>query len=159
MWQGSEQMKRGLALCVLALAGCGGHGAGKSTPDPAALPLVHGSKVVMQMTECDRGANAFCGVELVVVNRRTESSGALVTKERNQLRKLGWNLGLGDIPAEWSASSPDGKLRIVYATASADLLGIDLGWIVRSPAVALALGRTMFDRQPAMSIMLETGPA
>jgi hypothetical protein len=82
-----------------------------------------------------------------------------VTKERNQLRKLGWNLGLGDIPAEWSASSPDGKLRIVYATASADLLGIDLGWIVRSPAVALALGRTMFDRQPAMSIMLETGPA
>ncbi|HUZ29642.1 MAG TPA: hypothetical protein VMU90_10400 [Solirubrobacteraceae bacterium] len=152
-------MKRGLAICVLVLAGCGARSGPNNTPDPGALPLARGSTVVERVTECDHSANAFCGVELVVVNPQTQSSGALVAKERYRLRKSGWSIGQGDIPAERSAASPDGKLRVTYATASGDLLGIDLGWITRSRPLALALARAMFGRQPAMSIMLETGPA
>jgi hypothetical protein len=154
-----QQMRRGLALCVLALAGCGAQTSRQTTPKPSALPLVRGSTVVEQVTECDRSANAFCGIELVVVNRHTHSSGALVAKERYRLRKAGWSIGQGDIPAESSAASPDGKLRITMATAASDLLGIDLGWITRSRPAALALARVMFKGQPAISIMLETGPA
>lgn len=152
-------MKRGLAICLFVLAGCGAQSGANNTPDPAAVPLARGSTVVKRITECDHSANAFCGVELVVVNPQTHSSGALVAKERYRLRKSGWSIGQGDIPAERSAASPDGRLRVTYATASGDLLGIDLGWITRSRPVALALARAMFGRQPAMSIMLETGPA
>jgi hypothetical protein len=152
-------MKRGLAICVLVLAGCGARSGANNTPDPGSLPLARGSTVVERVTECDHSANAFCGVELVVVNPRTHSSGALVAKERYRLRKSGGSIGQGDILAGCSPASPDGKLRVTYATASGDLLGIDLGWITRSRPVALALARAMFGRQPAMSIMLETGPA
>jgi hypothetical protein len=159
MWQRSEPMKRGLAMCALVVAGCGSHGAHNNTPNPAALPLVGGSMVVAQVIECDHSANAFCGIELVVVNRDAHSSGALVSKERYRLRNHGWSPGQGDIPAERSAASPNGKLRVTYATAASDLLGIDLGWINRSRPVARALARAMFRGQPTMSIMLETGPA
>ena len=157
-------MKRGLAkgiyLALGALAGCSQAAAGGGrSPNPAALPLVNGAQVVEQVTLCDRSANAFCGVELVVVDGHSHSSGALVAKERFHLGKLGWTFGQGDIPDERSASSPDGKLRVIYTTASADLLGVDLGWISRSRPVALALSRAMFNRQAAMSLMLETGPA
>ena len=153
-------MKRGLALCVVALAGCGSQSGGETnTPNPSGVPLVPGSRVVAQVTECDQSANAFCGIELVVVNPHTHSSGALVSKQRYRLRQSGWSPGQGDIPAERSASSPGGKLRVTFATASSELLGIDLGWITRSRPVAVALSRTMFGRQAAMSIMLETGPA
>lgn len=148
-----------MLICAVLLGGCGAHTAGGGTPNPAALPLVRGSTVVARNTECDRSANAYCGVELVVVDREAHSSGALVAKERYRLRKLGWSFGQGDIPDERSASSPDGKLRVTYATASADLLGIDLGWITRSRMVAIALSRAMFRRESAMSIMIETGPA
>jgi hypothetical protein len=159
MWQRSEPMKRGLIICLLVLGGCGSQGARNNTPNPAALPLVGGSMVVERVTECDHSANAFCGIELVVVNRGAHSSGALVSKERYGLRKHGWSAGQGDIPAERSAASPNGKLRVTYATAASDLLGIDLGWINRSRPVAQALARAMFRGQPTMSIMLETGPA
>jgi hypothetical protein len=152
-------MRRGLAFCVLALAGCGAPGGSGNVPEPASVPLVRGAKVTAQATECDQSANAFCGVELVVVDPRVHSSGALVSKERFRLRKRGWTFGQGDIPDEQSASSPDGKLRVTYATGSADLLGIDLGWIKRAGPVAVALSRTMFDRTPTMSLMLESGPA
>jgi len=155
-------MRRALAIGVvaLALAACGqARGPGGRSPNPSELPLVKGSTVMSRVTECDRSANAFCGVELVVVDDHTHSSGALVAKERFHLRKLGWTFGQGDIPDERSAASPDGKLRVTYATASADLLGIDLGWIIRTRPVALALSKAMFNRRPAMSIMLETGPA
>src|SRR5260370_24486241 len=152
-------MKRGLASGVLVLAGCGSRSGAHTTPDSASLPLVRGSTVVERVTECDRSANAFCGVELVVVNPQTHSSGALVAKERYRLRKSGWSIGQGDIPAERSAASPDGKFRVTYATASGDLLGIDLGWITRSRPVAQALAPSMFSPQPAMSIILEPAPA
>jgi hypothetical protein len=152
-------MKRGLVICALALSACGGHGGAGRSPDPHAVPLARGSTIVEQVTECDRSANSFCGTELVVVNPQTHSSGALVAKERYRLRKSGWSPGQGDIPGERSAASPDGKLRVTYATASGELLGIDLGWITRSRPVALALARAMFHGQATMSIMLETGPA
>ena len=147
-------------MAAVALAACGqAQGGSGRSPNPADLPLVPGSAVVAKIKECDRSANAFCGVELVVVDDRTHSSGGLLAAERHHLRKLGWTFGQGDIPDQRSASSPGGNLRITYATASEDLLGIDLGWIFRTHPVALALSRTMFSRQPAMSIMLETGPA
>jgi hypothetical protein len=159
MWQRSEPMKRGLVLCMLLVGGCGSQGASNRTPNPAALPLVRGSTVVEQVTECDQSSNAFCGIELVVVNRQAHSSGSLVSKERYRLRNRGWSIGQGDIPAERSAASPDGRLRVTYATAASELLGIDLGWLSRSQPVALALAHAMFTGQPTMSIMLETGPA
>lgn len=119
---------------------------------------MHGAKVLEQVTECDRSANAFCGIELVVADPQSPSSGALVAKERFRLRKSGWVLSQGDIPAERAASSPDGRLRVTYATAAGELLGVDLGWITRSRPVALALARAMFDRTPSMAVLLETGP-
>jgi hypothetical protein len=148
-----------LALVATATGGCGSSASsGPSPPDAARLPLVRGSRIIEQVRECDRSANAFCGVELVVVNSRVHSSGALVTKERYRLGKLGWTFAQGDIPKEQAAQSPDGKLRATYATAANDLLGIDLGWIARSTTVARSLSRQMFAGVSAMSIMIETGP-
>jgi len=152
-------MRRGLLLGLLALAGCGAQAGSGNISRPSSLPLVHGARVLVRTTECDKSANAFCAEELVVIDPRLHSSGALVSRERFRLRKRGWTFGEGDIPDEQSASSPDGKLRVTYATGPADLLGIDLGWIKRADSVALALSRAMFDRTPTMSLMLESGPA
>lgn len=152
-------MRRGLLLGLLVLAGCGAQAGSGNAPQLASLPLVRGAKVVAHVKACDKGANAFCGTELVVIDPRLHSSGALVSEERFRLRKRGWSFGEGEIPDEQSASSPGGKLRVTYATGSADLLGIDLGWIKRADPVALTLSRMMFDRTPTMSLILEAGPA
>jgi len=149
-----------LALVATTTAGCGSStSSGPTGSDLARLPLVRGSQIVNQVRACDRSANAFCGIELVVINTRVHSSGALVTKERYRLRKLGWTFAQGDIPDEQAAQSPDGRIRATYATGPNDLLAIDLGWITRSRVVALALSRHLFGGVPTMSIMLETGPA
>ena len=109
--------------------------------------------------ECDKGANAFCAIELVVVDPSFTSSADLVKEERNRLRRSGWTGVAPDDGQQRAAESPGQKLRITYATAAADLLGIDLGWIKRPHPITVRLARAMFERSPAMSVLLEAGPA
>jgi hypothetical protein len=144
----------GVAL-ALAAAGCG-----QSTargPTLAGVPLPPGTKVVEHVRRCDRGANPYCAIQLVVVGRRYKSSLALLDSERRHLRAIGWSSSSADIGTERAADSPGHKLRLVYATAALDLQAVDLGWVRRSPEISTALSRTMFARQSAMSLMLETG--
>jgi hypothetical protein len=140
----------------VALAGCGS----KSTshgPNLAQLPLVHGASVVAQVRQCDRGANAFCAIELVVTDHRYKTSTDLVDQEHRQLHDHGWSGGTGDTGDQKAADSPGHKLRVTYATPSGDLQGVELGWIQRSHKITLALSQALFDQAPAMSLMLEVG--
>ena len=94
----------------------------------------------------------------MIVDRRFGSSGALVASEQRHLRKLGWTMRAGDDGVEQAAESPGHKLRVTYAAAANDLIGIDEQWIKRPRTIALTLSRVMFNHTPAMSIMLEAGP-
>ena len=143
---------------VIGLAGCSQHATTRS-PIPSQLPLVGGTSVVKQVRECDKGTNAFCAIELVVVDPSFTSSADLVKEERNRLRRSGWTGVAPDDGQQRAAESPGQKLRITYATAAADLLGIDLGWIKRPHPITVRLARAMFERSPAMSVLLEAGPA
>jgi hypothetical protein len=125
----------------------------------AQLPLIAGTSVAAQARPCDRGANAYCAIEAVIVGRRYTSSGALVASELHHLRQLGWTGAAGDNGNERAANSPGHRLRVTYSTAIGDLLGLDLGWIKRPRTIVLSLVSTMFERTPAMSIILEMGPA
>jgi hypothetical protein len=145
-----------LAAAALATAACG-QSATRRAPELSGVPLTGGTRVVAHVRSCDRGANPYCAVQLVVVGGRYASSIALLTDEKRRLRQLGWTSGAGDSGVERSADSPGHALRLTYATASNDLLGIDLGWIQRRRSIALALSAEMFDRAPAISLMLETG--
>jgi hypothetical protein len=140
---------------ALVIAGCGA--GAPQVPDVKRLPLVSGASVVTQAQRCDRGANAYCAVELVIVAPRFRNSVDLLKGERRHLRELGWSGANGYTGDERSAESPGRKLRITYATAAGDLKGIDLGWIDRSRPVTLALSRALFTRSPALSMMLEYG--
>jgi hypothetical protein len=144
------------ALALSLLAGCG-QSTGKRAPSLSELPLVRGADIVAQVRQCDRGANAFCAWQLVVVDHRYRTSGALVRAEHRLIHKLGWRGADADTGEENSSDSPGHKLRVTYATADGDLLGIDLGWIRRPRKITLALSRVMFDRSSAMSVMLELG--
>jgi hypothetical protein len=147
-----------VALTALAavLAGCGS-GGGRHEPSVTQLPLVGGANVVAQVRSCDRGKNAYCAIELVVVDHRYKNSTALLKEEHAELRKQGWTGGQGDFSEQKAADSPGHKLRVTYATAAGDLRGVDLGSIQRPRKITLALSRTMFDQAPAMSVLLEVG--
>jgi hypothetical protein len=145
-----------LAALGAATAGCGS-GGGDRRPDLAQLPLVDGANVVAQVHSCDEGKNAYCAIEVVVVDRRYKNSTDLVKHEHAQLRAHGWTGGQGDFSQQKAADSPGHKLRVTYATASGDLRGVDLGSIQRPRKITLALSRAMFDQAPAMSVMLEVG--
>lgn len=112
-----------------------------------------------QARQCDRGANPFCAVELILVDGRFRSSGDLVTREGRVLRQAGWSKASGDFGQEQGADSRGHRLHVAYGTALADLMGVAERWIKRPHAFALALSRQVFAREPAMSLMLETGPA
>jgi hypothetical protein len=146
-----------LAGCALALAGCGSGGAsGKLSLSQ--FPLVPGATVATQVRQCDGGANAFCAIQAVIVDRRFDSSGAFMESEHRRLHNLGWTTSAGDDGDEVAADSPGHKLRVTYATALADLIGIDETWIKRPASIGLTLSRLMINREPAISIMLEVGP-
>jgi len=145
------------AALVATAAGCGG--SAQRTPSLKQLPMVDGARVATQATRCDKGANTFCAVELVVVDGRFRSSDALMKAEHDRLKALGWSPVNGDIGEESAAESPGHRLRVTYATADGDLKGIDLGWIKRSRKVTLALSQSLFGRQPALSMLLEEGPS
>ncbi len=144
-----------VAGCV---AGCGG-GSSANSPGLAGVPLTPGTQVVSHVRRCDRGANPYCAVQLVAVNAHAGSSTALLAGERQHLKALGWTLTEADTGDETAADSPGHKLRLIYSTAALDLKDADLGWIQRAPVISRALSKVMFDRQPAISLMLQTGSA
>jgi hypothetical protein len=144
-------------LAIAALLTACGAGNQTRAPDLHKLPLVDGARVVSQTRVCDRGANPFCGIELVVVAPRYRSSTDIVSGEHTQLRRHGWTGVNADIGQERAADSPSHALRVTYAAATGELNGIELGWIKRSQTTALALSRTLFDRAPAMFVLLEVG--
>lgn len=145
-----------VSALAVALAGCGS-GDGAAAPSASRLPLVRGARIVAQGTQCDKGANAFCSLELVVVGARFKTSEDLVNAEHDLVHAAGWAGVGGDTGDERAAVSPHHKLRVTYATAYGDLKGVDLGWIHRSPKIARALSRTLFDHASAMSVELDNG--
>ncbi|MGI8902910.1 MAG: hypothetical protein ACR2IP_04495 [Solirubrobacteraceae bacterium] len=140
---------------VVTLGGCGQRA--PRVPASSALPLVGGAGIVASARQCDPGANAFCALQLVVTGSRYPSSGELLRSENRRLRQLGWTATHADIGDERAAESPGRRVRVTYATADGDLQGIEQGWIKRSRTIYLALDRTLFDRTPAISVMLEAG--
>jgi hypothetical protein len=145
-----------VGAAAIAVAGCG-QSSGGASPQLSSVPLAPGIKVVAQNRRCDRGANPYCAVQLVVVGDRYHTSTRLLTQEQQHLASQGWTQTDGDAGDESAADSPGHKLRLTYATASDDLKGVDLGWIKRSRRITMAMSRVMFARAPAMSLMLETG--
>jgi hypothetical protein len=141
---------------ALGLAACGGASAG-GTPELDGVPLTTGTHVVAHSRRCDKGVNPYCAVQLVVVADRLHSSEKLLDEEAKHLASLGWTQTNGDTGDESGADSPGHKLRLTYATAASDLMGIDLGWIKRAPLISRTLSRSMFDRAASISLMLQTG--
>ena len=121
------------------------------------MPLVPGSRIVGQVQRCDSGANAFCSIDLVVLNHRYDSSDILALDESHLLRQQGWSLANGDTGLQFGANSPGHKLRLTYASASDDLQEIILGLINRPWPIIYALSNSMFDRAAALSLRLEAG--
>lgn len=122
------------------------------------LPLVAGARVIAQTRQCDTGKNAFCAIQAVIVDRRYNSSGAFVEGEQEHLHSLGWTASAGDDGDEVAADGPGHKLRVTYATAIDDMIGLDEKWIKRPWPIWASLSQTLFNRIPAMSILLEAGP-
>jgi hypothetical protein len=145
-----------LPLAAVGLSACG-HSSPARTPVLSAVPLADGTRVMSHTRRCDRGANAFCAVQLVVVGEHDRSSDHLLDREATYLKSLGWTVSNGDTGVESASESPGHKLRLTYATVADDLEGVDLGWIKRSPRITMALSRVMFKRAPALSMMLESG--
>jgi hypothetical protein len=152
-----KSSRRLLAPIATALTVCAcGHAGAGHPPASAGVPLVDGAKIVSVATQCDRGANAYCALELVVADPRYQSSGDLLTGERLHLRARGWTSAGGDTGQEQAANSPGYRLRVTYAAADGDLRGAELGWIKRSRKTMRALSRVIFDRTPAISLLLES---
>jgi hypothetical protein len=141
----------------LLVAGCGS--SGPRVPAVAKLPLISGASVIVRAQQCDRGADPYCSVELVIADPQFRSSAELMKAERRRLTGLGWTLANGDTGSEHAADSPGHRLRVTYATPESDLQGIVLGWIKRPRSITLALSHQLFIRSSALSMMLELGPS
>lgn len=142
---------------LVAVAGCGS-GSTPSSLNLNKVPLVPGATIATTSTQCDHGDNPFCAIEAVIVDPSFSSSGALVAREDRILHRSGWKSSAGDDGNEVAAASPGQKLRVTFATAINDLIGIDEQWIKRSWKITTSLDQAIFKRTPAISIMLEQGP-
>ena len=143
-----------VVVAVLVATGRGG------TPRAVGLtniPLPPGTRVVTNVRSCDRGVHPYCAVQVVVVGDRYPNSAALRATYAKQLTKLGWTTARGADGNETAADSPGHELRLTFATALEDLLGVDSNWIQRTAAISHSLSSTVFDRTPALSIMLQLG--
>lgn len=141
-------------VAVLVVTGRGG------TPRAIGLrniPLPAGTRVVSNVRSCDRGVHPYCALQVVIVGDRYPSSAALRATYTRQLAKLGWTTAKGPDGNETAADSPGHELRLTLATAYEDLLGVDSNWIQRTAATSQSLSNTMFERAPALSIMLVSG--
>jgi hypothetical protein len=144
-----------LAGCVV-LAGCGG-ATNRRDLGLKNIPLPPGSRVTAVARVCDRGANAYCAEQLVVTGGgrgRYTSSADLLNSENEHLKQLGWSDARGNTGKQLAAQSPGNELRLYFATAYNDLLALDMGWIHRSAPIGRALSAAIFDRAPALSVML-----
>jgi len=144
-------------LLALGLAGCGASSTAQRTPTVSQVPLLAGSRIVAQVRACDQGSNAYCAIDIVVLNHDYVSSDILARDEGRLLSKHGWSLAHGDTNEQSGANSPGHKLRLTFATAAGDLEEVDLGEINRPWPVVYALSSSMFARTPAMSMELEIG--
>jgi hypothetical protein len=126
-------------------------------PTLAQVPLVGGAKIVEQVQQCDKGANAYCSLQLVAVNPRFRSAQEFADAERDLVKRKGWSETDAETGDEQAAESPGHTLRVTFATAYGDLKGIDVGWIHRSRKIAYALSRALFARSPAISVELDRG--
>jgi hypothetical protein len=158
MTPGRVSAALGVIGLTALLTGCGSAGS-HPAPHASQLPLVPGAKIVEQDTQCDRGANAFCALQLVIVNPRYKTSQDFVNAEHDYVHSHGWDGVSAETGDERAAESPGHKLRVTYATALGDLQGVELGWIHRSHKISKALSRTLFDHASAMSVELDTGSA
>jgi hypothetical protein len=143
-----------IAVAVLVATGRGG------TPRAIGLrniPLPTGTRVVANVRSCDRGVNPYCTIQVVVVGNRYPNSAVLRAAYAKQLAKLGWTTAKGPDGNETAADSPGHELRVTFATAYEDLLGVDSNWIQRTATISHSLSSTMFDRTAALSLMLQTG--
>ncbi len=134
-----------IATAVVVATGHGG------TPRAIGLkniPLPAGTSVMAQVRSCDRGVNAYCALEVVIVGRRYQSSAVLRTAYQRQLTQLGWTAARGPDGNELAADSPGHELRLTYATAYGELLGIDSTWIERAAPISHSLSDILFDRAP-----------
>jgi hypothetical protein len=145
-----------IVAAIAGIAGCGSDS--QHVPTLADLPLVPGTQVVAQSIKCDKGANAFCGLQLVVVGPGFRNSNQLLKREHFHLKALGWTGANAEMAGEWAADSPGHKLHLTFATASTDLQGTDLGRIKRTRTIQLTLSRQQFARVPSLSMVLEEGP-
>jgi hypothetical protein len=113
--------------------------------------------VLLKVHACNGGANAFCALQLVVVATGYPNSNALLDRETQLLGRMHWRRANADTGLQRAAYSPRGKLRLTYATAHGELEGIELGWARRRRAIQVALARTLFVNQPALSLLVEEG--
>jgi hypothetical protein len=146
-----------LLALVVVLAGCGGDA--PRHPSLSSVPLVPGGQVVVRANACDAGANAYCALDLVVVNPHFKSAESFVTGERRWLKHNRWLPVSAQTGDEQSADQPGGRIRVTFSTAALDLKDIDLGWIKRPRAIALALSHAIYDGSPAMSVNVVAGPS
>jgi hypothetical protein len=146
-----------LLLAGALPAGCGGSSPSNRAVGATEVPLPAGARVAARARTCDRGANPYCTVQLVVAGPSYPDAFALLVSERARLRHLGWSMEQGDTGKEIAAESPGNELRLTYATAYNDLLAIDSGWIKRSAPVGHALAHVLFARVPAISLLLQRG--
>ena len=121
------------------------------------IPMVPGARVLTKVRSCDPGVHPYCSLQVVIVDDRYQTSQALRETYRASLRKLGWTTTKGPDGNETAADSPGHELRLTFATAYEDLLGVDSKWIQRTAAISHSLSSAMFDRAPALSIMLLRG--
>jgi hypothetical protein len=146
-----------LAAAAALLAGCGA--SRLHVPNAAKLPLVPGARVVERLRSCNRGANAYCAVDMVVEDPRYPNPPALARAERHLLRRSGWTVEYADVPAEYALLSPGARLHVTLAPVDHELRAIDLGQVQRPQAFALALSRALFAHRIALAVVLELGPA
>jgi hypothetical protein len=121
------------------------------------LPTLDGTRVMTQVHSCDRSANAYCALQVVLVGDRYRTSAALRVAYAAQLAKLGWTTANGPVDAETAADSPGHELRLTFATAYAELTDIDVGSVQRTAAISHSLSDSIFDRAPALSLKLVRG--
>lgn len=145
------------AALAVAVAGCGAGGSATRNLSASSIPLVAGARVFAATRSCDRGANAYCALQLVVVGPSYHSSQALLVSEQARLRALHWTDTVGDTTKERSADSPHNRLRLSYALAFDDLESWDKNSVRRRASIARALSAVIFDRLPALSLMLQAG--
>ena len=121
------------------------------------IPTVTGTRVMTRVRSCDRGVHSYCALQVILVGDRYRTSQALRTAYGARLHRLGWTTTMGPDGNETAADSPGHELRLTFATAYEDLLGVDSNWVQRTAEITHSLSSAMFDRAPALSIMLLRG--